>query len=68
MSFTPSNRHGVVNWFVGSNGNQFGDFLGARFCIWPAKVAGFKIARNGIEIGFERTFEEAKRFIEDQTS
>jgi len=52
-----------VNWFVGSNGNQFADHGDWRYCIAKNKDGTYRIARNGNEIGQASCFADAKLFV-----
>jgi hypothetical protein len=62
----------VTDWFIGSNGNNFADINGSRYCA-DAIPGGFRVLRNGVEIagptcigapaGF-RTIEAAKHHAE----
>lgn len=63
----------TIKWFVGSNGNQFADFEGSRFCIIPnhahafTKDAASFVSRNGEQISKDlMTFAESRQFIVDQ--
>lgn len=53
--------HGIA-WWVGSNGNLFGDHGDFRYCI-SREGDGYRIARNGNEIAFASCLAEAKLFV-----
>lgn len=54
--------HGI-DWWVGSNGNLFGDHEGFRYCIATLPSGGYGVARDGVEITRAPSVAEAKLFI-----
>jgi hypothetical protein len=65
----------IHKWFVGSNGNEFVDAGGYRYCVISVhgarrigqrpSIVGYQAARNGVEFGvvFGKSA-DAKRFVE----
>ncbi len=54
--------HGI-NWWVGSNGNLFGDYNGFRYCIARLESGGYSVARDGIEIARSPSVADAKLYV-----
>ena len=53
-----------IEWWVGSNGNLFGDYGDFRYCI-SKQGAEYRIARNGHEICLRKSIAEAKQAVID---
>jgi hypothetical protein len=52
-----------IDWFVGSNGNLFGDKGEFRYCIKRRDGGGYAIARNGHEFATAPSVADAKVLI-----
>lgn len=52
-----------INWFVGSNGNLFGDYNKFRYCIVSLPDGGYSIARDGIVIARAPSIADAKLYV-----
>ena len=53
----------TIDWFVGSNGNLFGDAGGFRYCIARRREGGYSIARNGVEMARSPSVADAKIIV-----
>jgi hypothetical protein len=54
--------HGM-DWWTGSNGNLFADKGDFRYCIAGPYDGGYRIARNGVEIGRAPSVADAKIIV-----
>jgi hypothetical protein len=57
-----THSHGI-DWFVGSNGNLFGDYAGFRYCIARLSSGEYVIARDGDHIAHAPSDADAKLII-----
>lgn len=54
--------HGI-NWWVGSNGNLFGDYNGFRYCIQHRSDGEYTVMRDGFKIAIVPTMVDAKIYV-----
>jgi hypothetical protein len=53
--------HGI-DWWVGSNGNLFGDHGGFRYCV-ARRGERYVIARNGVDVASTLSVADAKLWV-----
>lgn len=58
------NMSSQLDWWRGSNGSLFADYVNTRYCIAWQRETGFVVAANGDKIGMAQQLDAAKDIAE----